>query len=132
MGKNKKSLPSGIVALAIIIGSYVLMRYIARPPLPSNLVNFFMIFVVAGVVIYITLDDERIDEFLDFISLRSKEPIVYDLVRKGVLVLIPFFVAYAVYTNERIHYSPPAELFQPHVTPPQWVVTFKVPDWAAD
>ena len=131
MGKNKKGLPSGIVALVIIIGSYVLMRHVAKPPLPSNLVSFFMIFVVAGVVIYITLDDKRIEEFLNFISLRSKEPIVYDLIRKGILVLIPFFIAYTVYSNEKIRYFPPAELFQPHVTPPQWVVTFKIPDWVA-
>lgn len=130
MNEGKKNIPSGVVALAILIGSYVLMRFVAQPPLPANLTNFFMIFIIAGVVIYITLADERIREFLDFISLSSKQPLVWDLFRKAVLILIPVFVAYNVYSQERITYAPPGELFQPHVTPPQWVVDLKVPEWA--
>ncbi|GAB4537707.1 MAG: hypothetical protein Fur0020_06430 [Thermodesulfovibrionia bacterium] len=132
MSNERKGIPSGIVALVIIIGAYILMRFVIRPPLPSNLTNFFMMFVIAGVIIYITLEDDRIEEFLDFISLRSKLPILWDIFRKAVLVIIPIFVAYNVYSKEKITYSPPAELFQPHVTPPEWVVTLKVPDWAVN
>lgn len=130
MSEGKKGIPSGVVALAILIGSYILMRFVIQPPLPSNLTNFFMIFIIAGVVIYITLEDERIREFLDFISLSSRQPLVWDLFRKAVLLLIPVFVAYNVYAKEKVTYAPPAELFQPHVTPPQWVVGLKVPEWA--
>ncbi len=132
MSNGKKKIPSGIVALLVIIGAYVLMRFIIQPPLPANLTNFFMMFVIAGVIIYITLEDERIEEFLDFISFRSKLPPLWDVLRKAVLVLIPLFVAYNVYSKERITYAPPAELFQPHVTPPEWVVTLNVPEWARD
>jgi mono/diheme cytochrome c family protein len=130
MNEGRKGMPSGVTALLVIIGSYVLMRFVARPPLPSNLTNFFMMFVLAGVLIHITLDDRRIEEFLDFISLRSKEPPVWDLFRKAVLVLLPFLVAYNVYSVEKVSYAPPGELFQPHVTPPQWVVDLKIPEWA--
>lgn len=130
MSNGKKGIPSGIVALAVIIGAYILMRFIIQPPLPANLTNFFMMFVIAGVIIYITLEDERIKEFLDFISLRSKLPAIWDVFRKAVLVIIPIFVAYNVYSKEKVTYAPPAELFQPHVTPPEWVVSLKVPDWA--
>ncbi len=132
MSEGRKHIPSGVIALITIIGSYVLMRYIVQPPLPSNLTNFFMMFVFAGVVIYITLTDERIEEFLDFISVRSKLPLVWDVFRKAVLVIIPLSVAYNVYSKEKVTYAPPGELFQPHVTPPQWVVDLKVPDYAAD
>lgn len=132
MSEGRKNIPSGVIALITIIGSYVLMRYIVQPPLPSNLTNFFMMFVLAGVVIYITLTDERIEEFLDFISIRSKLPLVWDVFRKAVLVIIPLFVAYNVYSTEKVTYAPPGELFQPHVTPPQWVVDLKVPDYASD
>lgn len=121
-----------MVALIIILGAYILMRYIVQPPLPANLTNFYMMFVLAGVVIYITLEERRIAEFLDFISLRSKVPLIWDVLRKAIIIIIPFFVAYNVYAREKNAYAPPAELFQPHVTPPQWTVDYKVPDWAAD
>lgn len=132
MSENRKGIPSGIVALIVIIGSYVLMRFVVQPPLPANLTNFFMMFVLAGVVIWITLEDRRIEEFLDFISLRSKLPLTWDILRKAVLIMIPLFVAFNVYSKEKVTYSPPGELFQPHVTPPQWVVDLKIPGWAAD
>ena len=132
MKNEKKGLPSGVVALLILIGAYVFMRFIIQPPFPANLTNFFMLFVLAGVVIYITLEDERIDEFLGFISLRSKEQPVWDITRKVVIILIPLLIAINVYYNEKISYAPSAELFSPHVTPPQWVVDLKVPEWAAE
>jgi mono/diheme cytochrome c family protein len=131
MAEERKGIPSGIIALAVIIGSYILMRFVVRPPFPANLTNFYMIFILAGVVIYITLDDGRIHEFLDFISLRSRVDTVWDVARKAVLVLIPLLVAYNVYSSQRVTYSPPSELFSPHVTPPQWVVDLEVPEWAA-
>ncbi|HLC17122.1 MAG TPA: cytochrome c [Thermodesulfovibrionia bacterium] len=132
MENEKKGLPSGVVALFILVGAYVFMRFIIRPPFPSNLTNFYMLFILAGVIIYITLEDKRIQEFLDFISLKSKEPSHWDITRKAVLVLIPFLAAYNVYSSEKITYAPSAELFAPHVTPPKWVVDLKVPEWAAD
>lgn len=130
MDQHKKGIPSGIIAIVIIIGSYVLMRFIAQPPLPSTLTNFFMMFIIAGVVIYITLDDDRIEEFLGFISFTSAQPFIWDISRKAVLVLIPLLIAYNVYSKEKVTYAPPGELFQPHVTPPQWVVDQKIPEWA--
>jgi mono/diheme cytochrome c family protein len=130
MGKSGKTVPSAVVAVAVIIGSYILMRYVAQPPLPSNLTNFFMMFVLAGVVIHITLDDGRIEEFVDFISFTSEQPLQWQIFRIAILVLFPVFVAYNVYSQERVTYSPPGELFQPHVTPPQWTVDYKVPVWA--
>ena len=132
MKEHKKGIPSGVTALAVIIGAYVLMRFVARPPLPATLTNFFMIFILAGVAIQITLDDNKIAEFLDFISLRSRQPLIWHLFRKVVLALIPLFVAYNVYSSQKVAYAPPGELFQPHVTPPQWVVDYKVPEWAAN
>jgi mono/diheme cytochrome c family protein len=131
MKGGKKRVPSAIVALAVLVGSYGVMRFVMKPPLPSNLTNFFMMFILAGVVIYLTLEDRRIEEFLSFISLQSKEPLIWDISRKAVLILIPLFFAYQVYSAKKITYAPPGELFQPHVTPPQWVVDVKVPEWAA-
>ncbi|MGD2079889.1 MAG: c-type cytochrome [Nitrospirota bacterium] len=130
-GNDKKGIPSGIIALATIIGAYIAMRYVVQPPFPANLTNFYMLFIIAGVVIYITLSDERIEEFLDFISLRSKLPAVWDLSRKAILALIPLFVAFNVYSAQKVTYAPPAELFQPHVTPPKWTVDLEIPEWAA-
>jgi mono/diheme cytochrome c family protein len=129
MKNKKKGLPSGVLALIILIGAYLFMRLIMG--LPSNLTNFYMLFFIAGVIIYITLEDDRINEFLNFISLRSQEPPAWDYVRKGILIVIPFLVAFNVYSSQKVTYAPIAELFSPHVTPPQWVVDLKVPEWAA-
>lgn len=131
MNKDRKGIPSAVIALLIIIGSYVLMRFIISPPFPAALTNFFMLFIIAGVIIYITLEDKRIEEFLNFISFKDKVNPIFGAIRLLALALIPVLVAYNVYSAVRIAYVPPGELFQPHVTPPEWVVGFKVPDWAA-
>src|SRR3990172_495546 len=132
MKEQKKGIPSGVTAFAVIIGAYVLMRFVARPPLPATLTNFFMIFVLAGVAIQITIDNRKLSEFLDFISLRSRQPLIWDVFRKAILVLIPLFVAYNVYSSEKAPSPPPGEHFQPHHPPPQWGVDYKVPAWAAN
>jgi len=130
MDGKREGMPSAVLALMIIVGSYLAMRYLLR--FPSALTNFFMIFVGGGVLIHITLEDRRIEEFLRFISFRSRVHVAYAVIRIGALALIPVLVSYHVYSDVRVAYVPPGELFQPHVTPPEWVVGLKVPDWAAD
>ena len=132
MVEQRNKIPSAVVALIIIIGSYVLMRFVISPPFPSALTNFFMLFIIAGVVIYITLEDSRINEFLDYISFSVKVNPIYGIIRIIAIAIIPLFAAYNVYSAVRISYTPPGTLFQPHPTPPGWVVGLNVPKWAAD
>lgn len=65
-------IPSWAIALVILIGAYILLRFVAG--LPTTLVNFYMLFMLAGAIIHITLDDRRIEEMkqvLDFISFQK-------------------------------------------------------------
>jgi cytochrome c553 len=127
-------IPSWSIALVILIGAYIFLRFIAGLPIP--LVNFFMLFILAGTIIHITLDDKRIEELkgiLDFLAgTKAKANPVTAIVRGVVLLIVPFIAAYIVYDRVKISYKPPAEIFTPHPTPPGWVVGFKVSEWAAD
>ncbi|KJR40028.1 Cytochrome c [Candidatus Magnetoovum chiemensis] len=130
--EQKKKMPFAVVMVAVIAGSYVFMRFIIQPPFPATLTNFYMLFVIAGTLLHMTLSDKRINEVLDFFSFKTKEDLVWDIVRKAVVVIIPLIAASNVYSSQKVSYAPPAELFSPHVTPPQWVVSLKVPEWAED
>ncbi|MBT9167181.1 MAG: hypothetical protein DDT19_00505 [Syntrophomonadaceae bacterium] len=69
---NNKKIPSWVIALVILIGAYMLLRFVAKLPMP--LVNFYMLFFLAGTIVHITLDDRRIEELkgiLDFIASKK-------------------------------------------------------------
>lgn len=129
MGDDRKVIPSWLIALIIIIGLYIIMRYVVG--LPTPLVNFYMIFIIAGAVIHITLNDRGIEEIknaLNLIATGKMNPAI----RLAVLLILPVFIAYGVYAKVRTSYEPPPRLFTPHPTPPQWVVDFEIPEWVAD
>lgn len=135
---EKKPFPAWGLSLIILIAAYILMRYVGG--LPGPLVNFFMLFIFAGSVIHITLKKGDIQETKRFISFvfskgdsHKGAPVSSVLagLRLVILVLIPLIAAITVYGKVAVSKTPPAALFTPHPTPPQWVVTLKVPDWAA-
>lgn len=129
MSADKRTIPAWLIALVIIIGAYIVMRYVAG--LPTPLVNFYMMFIIAGAIIHITLDEkgiEELKELLDFI-LSDQRNAVWRLV---FLLILPVFIAFGVYGKVKTSYNPPPLLFTPHPTPPQWVVDLNVPEWAAD
>ncbi|MCI4625891.1 MAG: cytochrome c [Candidatus Magnetoovum sp. WYHC-5] len=127
-----KSIPFAVIAVGIIVFAYIFMRYIVQPPFPATLTNFFMMFILAGVLLHITLDEKKIEDIMLFFSFTKKEPMPWDIVRYSVVVIVPLLIASNVYSAYKVTYAPPAELFSPHVTPPEWVVNMKVPEYAVD
>jgi len=60
-----RQLPLPIRAFLLVVGIFVALKLV-RPVIPGSVILLYMGFVIAGVVIHITLDDGRIRQFADF------------------------------------------------------------------
>ncbi|MCC7413163.1 MAG: cytochrome c [Gammaproteobacteria bacterium] len=124
-------LPSGVFLVAVTV--YVLLKLI-RPVIPHSVILLYMGFVVLGLVIHVTLRDQRIDSFRDFfVQARADEPASLKAQRWGLLLVAPLLLAYWVFDAARPRYAPPVEIFQRHPTAGEAALRqIQVPDWVAD
>lgn len=126
------TMPSPLGAVLVIGGAYLLLRLV-RPVIPASVILLYMGFVVVGVLIHVTLDDERIHRFADFFVRRAGEPAARTRLRLGLLAVIPLVAAVWAYDAIRVSYAPPVEIFQRHPTVGAEVLDrIAVPAWAAD
>jgi len=126
-----KNLPLPVGCFLVLAGFYVLLKLI-RPPIPQSVIIQFMAFAIGGVLIHVTLDDERIRRFWDFF-VSKQESRVLQVQRWALLAIIPLLFGWWVYSAVAPSYSPPVEIFQRHPTPPPGALEMiHVPDWAAD
>jgi len=87
---------------------------------------------VLGVVIHVTLEDDRIAKFWDFFLSRPGENGLLKAQRLVMLALLPALAAWWAYDNVRPTYAPPVEIFQRHPTVGKATLAkIEVPDWAA-
>lgn len=127
-----RRIPSPVGALLFVAGFYTMLKLI-RPVIPHSVVLLYMGFVVAGVLIHLTLDDDRIRRFAGFFIRREGEPRGLILQRWGVLAFIPLVAAVWAYDATRPSYSPPVEIFLRHPQVAAEVLdAIQVPDWAAN
>lgn len=126
---NKLPLPTG--AFLVLAVAYVALKLV-RPVIPGSVILLYMGFVLAGVVIHLTLTDERIRRFRDFFVPSAGEGRSVTLQRYGLLLVIPLVLAWGAYDATRPSYAPPVEIFQRHPTAGEGILErIKVPDWAA-
>ncbi len=131
IGRAIRRLPLPTGAFLIIAAAYIVLKLI-RPVIPGSVILLYMGFVIVGVVIHVTLTDERIRRFRDFFVGKIGERRSITFQRYGLLLVIPLVVAWGVYDTTRPHYAPPVEIFQRHPTAGDEVLSrIKVPDWAA-
>lgn len=103
-----------IIILAII---YSGLRFGIRPPIPSSLLNMYMILSIIASLIYITVQEERRQRFFQpvrdiFIKEERKT------IRAIVLIFFPLLVGFHVYSKVLPRIEPPAELRSIHPAPP--------------
>jgi len=124
-------LPSGVFLIAAAI--FVALKLI-RPVIPHSVILMYMGFVVVGLLIHVTLREERIARFRDFfLEVPAEEPRPIRLQRLGLLAVAPLLLGWWVYDAARPSYSPPVEIFQRHPTAAEATLNrIQVPDWAAD
>jgi len=127
-----RQLPLPIRAFLLVVGIFVALKLV-RPVIPGSVILLYMGFVIAGVVIHITLDDGRIRQFADFFlrPARCESPLARAQ-RWGLLAVIPLLLGWWTYAATRPDYAPPVEIFQRHPTASaQALERIKVPEWAA-
>jgi hypothetical protein len=124
--------PSPVAAFLVVVAVFVLLKLV-RPVIPHSVVLLYMGFVVVGVIIHITLDDDRIRRFADFFVRTEGESLALRLQRIGLLAVAPLVLAWWAYDATRPSYAPPVEIFQRHPTVGEGILgRIKVPEWAAD
>jgi hypothetical protein len=132
MKKLRFALPLPVGCFLALAGFYLLLKLI-QPPIPQSVIIPFMAFAIAGVLIHVTLDDERIRRFWAFFVSKTQESRTLQVQRWALLAVIPLLFSWWVYSAVAPSYSPPVEIFQRHPTPPpEALEMIHVPAWAAD
>lgn len=130
--RNRFTVPLPVGAFLILAGIFILLKLI-RPVIPASVVLLYMGFVVAGIVIHITLDDSRIQRFRDFFIGAEIESLAVRVQRWGLLLVVPLVLGWWVLGVMRPSYAPPVEIFQRHPTAGEEVLgRIQVPEWAAE
>jgi hypothetical protein len=124
-------MPLPIGCFLVLAGFYLLLRLI-QPPIPNSVIIEYMAFALAGVLIHVTLDDERIKRFWEFFVSSAEERQLLRAQRWALLAVLPLICGWWAYSAVTPSYSPPVEIFQRHPTPPPGALEgIHVPDWAA-
>lgn len=131
MKRLRLSIPIPVASFLLLAATYLVLKLI-RPVIPTSVILLYMAFVLAGIVIHITLDDGRMRRSLEFFIPRDGETRALKAQRWGILLVVPLVLALWTYSSLRPSYSPPAEIFQRHQSPPETVEQIPVPEWAAD
>ncbi|MBZ0122975.1 MAG: cytochrome c [Roseovarius sp.] len=130
-GTGRSWLPLPVGAALLIAAAFVGLKLI-RPIIPQSVILLYMGFVVLGVAIHITLEDERIARFRDFFLSRPGEGGLLKSQRLAMLALLPALAAWWAYDSVRPAYAPPVEIFQRHPTVGEATLAqIVVPPWAA-
>ncbi len=130
--RTRINLPSPVGAFLVVAAVFVLLMLV-RPVIPYSVVLLYMGFVVSGVVIHVTLDDERIRRFAEFFVRTEGESLGLRLQRWGLLAVIPLVSGWWAYDATRPNYAPPMEIFQRHPTVAEEILgRITTPEWAAE
>lgn len=120
-------------AVLLLIGSYVVFKYgigsllpaagVHSAPVPHSVLLQYMLIAVAGVLLYVSADENRWTEF--------KQPIHRTMVEserrwlRGILlVCLPLLVGYLAYESVKPSFGAPASLRSIHPAPPTQI-TFR-------
>ncbi len=129
---KRMGLPLPIGAFLVVAAVFALLKLV-RPVIPHSVVLLYMGFVVLGVLIHVTLDDDRIRRLRDFFVRREGESLALRLQRWGLLAVIPLVTGWWAYDSVRPRYAPPVEIFQRHPTAGEEILgRIEVPEWAAE
>ncbi|MDP3938740.1 MAG: cytochrome c [Deltaproteobacteria bacterium] len=130
--RNRFSVPLPVGALLVVVLVFVMLKLI-RPVIPQSVILLYMGFVVLGVVIHLTLDDDRIRRFWNFFVRAGDEGPVLRAQRWALLAVLPLVAGWWAYDAVRPRYTPPVEIFQRHPTVGEEVLgRIQVPEWAAN
>jgi hypothetical protein len=93
------------------------------PVVPSNLMRIYMFFVITGVLLYMTFDEESAKELAKPIKEVYGSPDKAGL-RAIVIAVIALFIGFITYQNVKPSFEAPVELRSIHPAPPSSVEIF--------
>jgi hypothetical protein len=126
------NVPLPVGAFLVLAVAFILLK-LARPVIPHSVILLYMGFAILGVVIHVTLDNERIRRFADFFVRSSGEGPALRLQRWGLLLVIPLILGWWAYDATRPSYAPPVEIFQRHPTVGEEILDrIEIPEWAVE
>ena len=118
--------------MAIIWGAvYLFLKFFINPPLPFSLMLMYMTLTSVGILVYVSIYEEILREFMDpirefFIGDRL-EGGVWKTARTVVLILIPLYMGYLTYQKVSPKLEPPVGGRTIHPAPPVEVTGFSNP-----
>lgn len=115
--KRKRRIPLFLQAVLITLGSYLVYQYGIRPPIPASILFMFMVVTVSAVLLYVSLDNESLDEFLRPILTVIRDD-RWKIVRWAFMIAIPLVAGYVVYDKTVPKIEPPITVRSVHPAPP--------------
>jgi mono/diheme cytochrome c family protein len=121
MAKKLRQIPLFIKVIILLAVVYVGIKLI-QPPLPSSLVFMYMFLALLSVLIYISLFDDKVQEFygpiMSFLAGGRKQSTLFSYIRLAVLIVFPLLVGMNVYARLVHSDQPPIEQRVVHPAPP--------------
>ena len=115
--KRKRRIPLFLQAVLITLGSYLVYQYGIRPPIPASILFMFMVVTVSAVLLYVSLDNESLEEFLRPILTVIRDD-RWKIVRWAFMIAIPLVAGYIVYDKTVPKIEPPITVRSVHPAPP--------------
>src|SRR5438045_3287406 len=111
-------LRSRLLQAAVILGvSFVLLRFVVRPPAPFSVLSEYMFIIFLATLIYVSSDSDSWRAFLGPMRSTLVDP-DKRLLRLVLMIVIPLLLGYYAYTQAAAKPQAPAELRAVHPAPP--------------
>ena len=112
-----------LVLAFVYFGFIILFDYILGAVIPRSLLTMYMFFVMAGVFMVFTYDEEQTKELMAPVHALVEDPARRGL-RNLVFLLVPLLVGYGVYAKMQPSLEAPVELRTIHPAPPSTAQIF--------
>ncbi|HEC16155.1 MAG TPA: cytochrome c [Sedimenticola sp.] len=112
------------LVIAFVYAAFVItFDHILGALIPKSLLTMYMFFVVSGVFMVFTFDEEKTKELVAPIKALVEDP-SKKMIRNLVFVIIPLGAAYLTYQSQLPSLEPPTEARAQHPAPPSTMKAF--------
>ncbi len=117
--EEKGRIPSLGIAIVILVVFFIFLKFVVpkfTAPIPSSIIYMYLVVILVGILIYVSVEDEGWEEFVrpirEVFEEESKKSTRY-----LILAVIPLLAGYVVYSFVAPS-GPPAQVRSAHPAPP--------------
>lgn len=129
--RTRRRIPVLAQVVIVWIGVYLFLKLFIKPPLPSSLIFMYMSLTSIGLLIYVSVYEDVLREFVDplvgFLKGDSVKGGAWGMARWTVLIATPLLVGFLVYQRVSPKYEPPLLSRVIHPAPPPEVMGLRNP-----